>query len=700
MIIKTMEFTNIYRYCGTERFVLPFDGASNLTVIIGRSNAGKSTLIKCLKFLLYGVNGRGLSEVDAKACVNREALRRVKEGAAVTAAVKVKFSNGNLEHTMTRLLTVSRRGARNLDVEIVEEACELRQHTGVRDIIMNDVGKANLMLAQVVPPSLFNFYFFQGEEVARELLKPHVDQTIASALLDVFYKSDWARATSDLREVQREFAKKRSAAAGENRQLRKLGDEKDSLTAEREDLVQRLTLQKAIFEKTQKDHEQVDHQFLATYDNEKEHQHLLDLREQVKIGQRHEDELFTQLKQAIGTEGLLAFMTPSFGVAKKTLEVLRSQGRLPPDVSADLVSRLLRESHCICGTSLSKDCDARQALEKLQAQCMSAVLGRDLAALYDSVSSADSAFPAKAKALGAKCRQLWQKYQSAVNDNANVLEALRLAEGKHDPRARARREQLKQKRDELAAELRKTGVAVDRLSNEIRTRDSRLAEIANELRRVRGVPEEAKKWQACEDMAERLAGYVVQFEENLLRFCHRRLQQLTAAMYDETVNDGSVAWINPETLLPSIRHGTQSGGAWGGGQSQVLILSYICALSELRKEVCERMRDLFAVNMVNDQCFFMDCVFGAMEPKYQASVARSLRGRMKQLVLLFNPTQWTEAIRDELDGHIHQAYALRNSVTRDETDEYQHVTYYGRPVQLSFTQTEGTESVTVTQEIT
>jgi DNA sulfur modification protein DndD len=425
----------------------------------------------------------------------------------------------------------------------------------------------------------------------------------------------------------------------------------------------------------------------------------VDLRERVKVGECHATDLFGQLKHLIGSEGHLAFVTPAFAVARKTLEVLRKQGQLPPDVSADLVSRLLREGRCICETELGKDSAARMTLEKLQAQCMSAVLGRDLAALYDSISSADAAFPAGTKALGEKAKRLWAKYQAAVNENAQVEEQLRVAEAKHDTRAHARREQLRRRRMELQDELSKAKAGVMRLEGEIRQRESRLVEVGNELRRVRGVPEEAKKWQACEDTAERLVGYVEQFETNLLRFCHNRLQELTATMYDETVNDGSTAWIDPDTLLPSIRHGLQSGGAWGGGQSQVLILSYICALSELRKEVCEKMRDLFSVNLVNEQCFFMDCVFGAMEPKYQASVARSLRGRMKQLVLLFNPTQWTEAIRDELKGHVQRAYALRNSVTRDETDEYQKVAYYGRPVLLSFNQGEGTEAVTLVQEI-
>lgn len=699
MIIEYLEFSNIYRYSGKERFEFPCDNSSNLSVIIGRSNAGKSTLIKGLKLLLYGVNGRGLSEEDALDCINREAIRQARAGTKIEAYVKAKFCSGSTRKTMVRHIVVQRKYAHALDIDFVEESPELILHTGIRDIPETDPAKINQMLIQVVPPSLFNFYFFQGEEVAKELLRPKVDQSISSALLDVFYKSDWTRALSDLQEVKRLFAKKRQESAGENKQLRKLGDEKDELTEKKDRLTEELGRQIEHVGKLRKQYEECDQQFLATYDNEKEHQHILDLREQEKLSGRNADEQLEQLRRLIGSDGHLAFLDKAFTSAAHTLEGLRKQGRLPPDISGDLVKRLLREKRCICETNLDDNKAANQAIEKLQQICMSASLGRDLSSLYDSISSEESGLRLDAKTLGSRLAKIRKKHQEALNTHTKILEELRVAETRHDTNAYARREALRRKRDELNVQVQHQGAGVHRIENELKRIDSRLSEIGNELRRVRNVPAEAVKWQACEEMAEKLAGYISQFQMNLLQYCHQRLQHLTAEMYNETVNDGSKAWINSDTLLPAIRLGERTGGAWGGGQSQVLILSYICALSELRKEVCERMRELFDVNLVNDQCFFMDCVFGAMEPMYQAGVSKSLRGKMKQLVLLFNPTQWTQAISEELQGHIHQAYALRNSVTQQESDPYQHVLFYGRNIPLSFPQEKDTESVTKVENI-
>lgn len=699
MIIEYLEFSNIYRYNGKERFEFPSDDSSNLSVIIGRSNAGKSTLIKGLKLLLYGVNGRGLSEEDALDCINREAIRQARAGSKVEAYVKAKFHSGSAKKTMVRHITVQRKHAHALDIDFVEEAPELILHTGIRDIPETDPAKVNQMMIQVVPPSLFNFYFFQGEEVAKELLKPKVDQSISSALLDVFYKSDWTRALSDLQEVKRAFAKKRQEAAGENKAFRQLGQEKDELTDKKEKLTDELTRQKEHVEKIRKQYEECDQQFLATYDNEKEHQHILDLREQQKLSGENADEQLEQLRRLIGSDGHLAFLEKAFTSASHTLEGLRKQGRLPPDISGDLIKRLLREKRCICETKLADKSEAKHAIEKLQAICMSASLGRDLSSLYDSISSEEAGLRLDAKGLGNRLAKIRKKHQEAVNTHTKIKEELRVAETRHDTNAYARRESLRQKRIVLNGQIQQQGAGVHRIENELNKIEVRLKEIGNELRRVKNIPAEAKKWQACEELAEKLASYIEQFQANLLKYCHHRLQYLTAEMYNETVNDGSTAWIHADTLLPAIRLGERTGGAWGGGQSQVLILSYICALSELRKEVCERMRELFDVNLVNDQCFFMDCVFGAMEPMYQAGVSKSLRGKMKQLILLFNPTQWTNAISEELEGHIHQVYALRNSVTQEEPDPYQHVQFYGRHIPLSFAQEKGTESITKVEKI-
>ena len=301
--------------------------------------------------------------------------------------------------------------------------------------------------------------------------------------------------------------------------------------------------------------------------------------------------------------------------------------------------------------------------------------------------------------VGANLKERLAKYNTDSDELSKVEQQLADAESNYNPQAFAARESWKKKRAEAQGELVRVKQAIARLDNELRECTKQIEEVSHQLGRVRGVPEEAKRWQQCEDMADTMIQSVKQFEANMLKYCHRLLKSMTSEMYSETVTDNSTAWIDPNTLLPKIQYGTVSGGAYGGGQRQVIILSYICALSELRKEVSKRMKDLFGVNLVNEQCFFMDCVFGNMEPKYQASVANSLCSRTRQLVLLFHPTQWSETIQDELDGHIHRAYALKNSVTREEKDEYQTVDFYGKAIKLSCGQKADMESVTTVHKI-
>ena len=70
------------------------------------------------------------------------------------------------------------------------------------------------------------------------------------------------------------------------------------------------------------------------------------------------------------------------------------------------------------------------------------------------------------------------------------------------------------------------------------------------------------------------------------------LEENVSKVYENIVTDGSKAVIDSSTLLPEIKRAGIGGFSAGGGQSQTLVLSYIMALSELRKKVNKQLKEI------------------------------------------------------------------------------------------------------------
>jgi hypothetical protein len=57
MIIRHLTFHHFLLYHGDQRLELPTDGERTLTVVVAPNNAGKTSIIRGLKFWFYGEKG-------------------------------------------------------------------------------------------------------------------------------------------------------------------------------------------------------------------------------------------------------------------------------------------------------------------------------------------------------------------------------------------------------------------------------------------------------------------------------------------------------------------------------------------------------------------------------------------------------------------------------------------------------------------
>ena len=95
------------------------------------------------------------------------------------------------------------------------------------------------------------------------------------------------------------------------------------------------------------------------------------------------------------------------------------------------------------------------------------------------------------------------------------------------------------------------------------------------------------------------------------------------------------------------------------------------------------MRRYFALSEVAEQCFFMDSVFGPMEPVYREKVCAAVPSRMKQLILLLAPQQYDKYVRKGLEPHIAKAYRFHLFTDHFDNQDAISVDFRGKRVSLA-----------------
>ncbi len=154
---------------------------------------------------------------------------------------------------------------------------------------------------------------------------------------------------------------------------------------------------------------------------------------------------------------------------------------------------------------------------------------------------------------------------------------------------------------------------------------------------------------------------------------HDPLEKTVGELYDPVVKDGSEARISPQTLLPYIQKGGRRATFLGGGQKQVLCLSYIIALARLRKNLNDSLRAAgVMVPKAADQIFVMDSIFGQCEPEYQEAICRFLPGQTGQVLLLLAGQQWTDTVRRHLEKEIELLFGFEYHSPNVRYDESKH----------------------------
>ena len=161
MIIRRLRINNFSSFEGLNEFDLSPQKDKNIILIGGKNGAGKTSLFSAVKIALYGPLAFGYTSANSyytariKEFINSNAFQSSSVVSSVSLDFDVNTDREVLSCFIERKWTyVNRR--------LVEE-CEVIRN----GVLLDETEKRffNNFLMSTIPPSLFNFFMFDGEEV-------------------------------------------------------------------------------------------------------------------------------------------------------------------------------------------------------------------------------------------------------------------------------------------------------------------------------------------------------------------------------------------------------------------------------------------------------------------------------------------------------------------------------------------------------
>ncbi|MGX1981991.1 DNA sulfur modification protein DndD [Thermolongibacillus altinsuensis] len=183
MQINKLVINNFGIYYGRNEFSFGSKkGRSNIILIGGENGSGKTTFLSAIKLAIYGPLFLGYKSVNTKYMdyiKDKINLYALAEGTN-EASIEIQFTIRN--HGEPEHYKIIRQW--KLINESVKEYAQIFKG----DLILNERETEEFyhFLRRYLPPSLFDFFFFDGEKVQQYVLDPRFESNVKEAFMTLF----------------------------------------------------------------------------------------------------------------------------------------------------------------------------------------------------------------------------------------------------------------------------------------------------------------------------------------------------------------------------------------------------------------------------------------------------------------------------------------------------------------------------------
>ncbi|MEZ8714744.1 AAA family ATPase [Vibrio splendidus] len=649
MKLIKLEVNNFRQFYGKQSLDFSVDPSRGVTLIHGENNGGKTALLNALRWCLYEETTENL--LDANSLLNKHAESK----GSTTFSVSL-----HLEHE-NRLLEVKRIQSQNsskgtLHVYEIKDGCYVEKSED----------NPNTLINTLLPKEMSKYFFYQGEGTGT--LSSQNDFSHIKDAIDKVLGLTVAKTT--LTHLDR-------IKAGYQKDLRQYDTDNviDNLISSREVLVSALERDKALLEK------KIIELSSAESEHEEQIAKLVRFDKTVledKINLRKEKtqrliEFERAHKQALGEK---LSKTPSWAMttfsqrlasielSKVNTDELNKSLRY--SVDKQLLSEILQNNECICGSHVVEDSAAAKLIEELGKHAVDPSLKRrwNLAAkLQETLSkkahprlSMESLFSdiddreAQIQNLAKGIKDLDYTISESDIDDIKAIE-------KAKNEAKLKCDQLNRIVPDLERKIKQKGVDIKDIDRKVTS----LSSTQPRAQKVRNLI------FATEKIIELYQEAISSSQEGVDQILLNKMQSLFSqvAFNGYTVKKDSNAKGGSFTWAIVDKEGKRAGT--GNGYQAMLSISFIVALIEFSKDRANNKQHLLTPGTIAP--FIADSILAFIGPDNGRELVRYIADKVEQSVFMFSQAQWTENHTDKgIRDRVGKEYNLvqHTSLTEDD----------------------------------
>lgn len=452
LFIKKIEIENCGRFYGSGHSIVLSDSPEkNITIIIGYSGRGKSTIHDLIYWCLYGEHKKYAEDEHRGmdyGLINTDALENLSKGQSVTAYVTLSLHNDKGEkYLLTRQIKATfNHDSTKRDFEpqnnsrvpsgmVFETSAKLimKNETGVLIIEKNSKIIKNEINEQF-PQNLSDFFLFDGENLVKfknqtssaDFIKDGITKISGLEILDALMKNSKNTAEKIQNHIGGKSANAAPYSAAETRLSAEMEMLKQEINDDENKLLKTQVLLNEISDKIKKNKDGsklLETQIKAQKNKSTASKELKQNNEDIK------DMLFENIPQLLIRDVLQN--------TERIFERLENEDKIPPSISRGAIDKILNSNplRCVCGREFEKNDHEEEpwmVLNKIKGAIIEddlsqgISLGRDLISRMIDVTSIQKLRKRYDEFLGIRRdkRRSIQEFDAEIDDLARQLKEI------------------------------------------------------------------------------------------------------------------------------------------------------------------------------------------------------------------------------------------------------------------------------------
>jgi DNA sulfur modification protein DndD len=651
MKFEKLILENFSSYYGKHTFEFQTTEQKPVTVIVGSSGGGKTSVFDALNWALYGSQYEPILEEQSEKritdYVNETALKdALLSGDGVEMACSLFFEHEGKRYRIQQAIFVKQNKER---IEITDRTSALNEYTPSGNF--TNIGHIDLFLNEILPSNVRDYFLFNGDRI-NKLSLPGSSKEIRDGIYRVVDLELLQNGIQHLLDTAKKFRRNtKDVSQGEMAEIQnQYTIAHEDLEALKNKLVKQAEEKAALEENI----EVIENKFRTFKDTIELQRRRDQLKETSKVKEAELQQTIVELRSVAATAST-GIIIDDIESLEKVLGEKRNKGEIPSSISENLLRDILEMRKCICGTEFKDGDDAHKELRRrLDYEIEKQSKGQDLMELFFELRNTKSNIrDAQSKLSSYETRRV--KLEQLIDETKKLLDSTnqKLANAPDEDIAK-----LGARLTELHGDLTNIKLDSQNTQDKISRKEEQIQALKVKRDEFGEKQETVRKQQLRDDLAQRSAEELERIFEKFAEDSRCEVEKFTRDEFYKFIPTARALSIGIDSEFHydvKDQNGNPALPQLSNGQKQALSLAYITSISRVSEK---------------NPPLVIDMPFGRLDKDVQDNIASRLPDLSSQVILLMLPgSEWNEHTQSILQSRTSNTYILEFDEKQRQTTE-------------------------------